>query len=118
MVKVGKYSPVSDPLPEHGGTDLRSAKRGKGDAVPGVALIPHGGQVNDADIGTGGCCTLESRHEGADEHGMTQMVRGELDLEAIGGEGGSGSHDAGVVDEDVKADVVEVFGNRGRDRGE
>lgn len=117
-VKEEVNLPVSNPLPQHGRTGLCGTKRGEGDAVAGMALIPHGGEVDDADIGAGGCRALEDRHEGADEHGVAHMVCSELDLEAIGGERWCGSHDAGVVDENVKAGVGEVFGDCGRDRGE
>ena len=61
-----------------------------------------GGARNENDAPRRGGGFPHEGEEFLDEQGVAEMVGGELEFIAVGGEGGRESHDAGVAEEDVE----------------
>ena len=75
------------------------------EAALGRKTFAGGGEVDDAHIGVGFFVVggpEEERHEQFGQQGVAHVVRAELDLVAVFGEGGREGHNAGVVDEEVE----------------
>jgi hypothetical protein len=58
------------------------------------------------------CCAKQDRQEFTDQHCVSQVVRGKVNLEAVFAERGRDVHDSRVTEENIKAVVSELARRR------